>query len=338
MALRFIDSFDHYATADRLEKWTTSVSGPIITSSAARHNQCLEISDIDRLAMTLDSQATWIVGLAFNTGATPVTSARAFLQFLDNTTVHVDLRLRTDLRLEVTRNGTALGVGSAVLSQNTYYYLELKTTISDTVGVAHLKVNGVDDVNLTSQDTRNGASASANVIMLGQSAGGSGMFWRGDDLYICDGTGSAPTNNFLGDCRVESLLPNGNGNTSNFDGSDGNSTDNYLLVDEATPDDDTTYVQSPDVGDKDTYAYGNLVTTAGTVYGVQILPHMRKTEAGFRTVVGVARLAGTEVDGSALSLADSYLYYRDIRETKPGGGGWTVSDVNSAEFGIKVNS
>jgi hypothetical protein len=121
-------------------------------------------------------------------------------------------------------------------------------------------------------------------------------------------------------------------------GSDGNSTNNYLLVDEATPNDDTDYVSSATPGDKDTYAYSNMNATAGTVFGVQPVPAARKDDAGARSIVTIARLSGTEVDGPVKTMATTYAYYADMRETKPGGGSWSISDVNSAEFGVKINA
>ena len=42
-----------------------------------------------------------------------------------------------------------------------------------------------------------------------------------DDLYICDGTGSAPHNTFLGDCRVDTLLPTADGTAQQWTPSTG---------------------------------------------------------------------------------------------------------------------
>ena len=38
------------------------------------------------------------------------------------------------------------------------------------------------------------------------------------------------------------------------------------------------------------------------------------------------------------NLADSYVYFEDIKHTKPGGGSWGIADVNGAEFGVKVTA
>ena len=56
-------------------------------------------------------------------------------------------------------------------------------------------------------------------------------------------------------------------------------------MDEQPGDDgDTTYVDSADVGDKDTYHYTSITPTAGTVRAVQLVPQIRKTDAGARSV------------------------------------------------------
>jgi hypothetical protein len=136
---------------------------------------------------------------------------------------------------------------------------------------------------------------------------------------------------------VECLFPNGNGASSQWVGSDGNSTDNYLLVDEAAPNDDTDYVTSATVGDKDTYAYSNLTPGSGSVYAVQIAAWARKTDVAERKIATIARTT-SEQDSADRTLATTYTYYLDVRNTRPGGGAWSISDVNGAEFGVKVTA
>jgi len=216
----------------------------------------------------------------------------------------------------------------------TFHYIEIKVKIDNTTGTIDCHLDGVSEISGTGLDTQNTGNATANQVRLGV---GAGATWdcAYDDYYIADGTGGQT---FLGDVRVEALFPNGNGNSSQFVGSDSNSTDNYLLVDETTPNGDTDYVESSTVGNKDTYTYTDLTPGSGTVYAVQPIPYARKSDAGTRSIVSVARLSGTEADSSAETLSTTYQYLPDIRETKPGGGSWTVADVNNSEFGPKVNA
>lgn len=341
MALRFCDSFDHYVTADIPSKYTSVSAGASISAGNGRNSTAsLRASNFNVTASkTLDAQATWIVGFAVKLSLIPGAAAGIFT-FVDGAITHVTICVNASGNLEVRRGsqvGTLLGTGTIVLSTGQFYYVEAKVTISDTVGVAVVKVNGVTDINLSAQDTRNAGNATANIIAFPNSAASSGVTIDFDDLYVCDGTGGT-NNDFLGDCRVEALFPNGDGNSSQLVGSDGNSVNNSLLVDETAPNSDTDYVESSTVSDKDTYAYSNMTPTAGTVAGVQILPFAKKTDAGARSIVSVARLSATEVDSAAKTLNTTYGYLPDVRETKPGGGAWSVSDVNSAEFGVKVNA
>lgn len=360
MALRFMDGFDHYAignvspaTHDLLKRWTaiTHFGGGTgcqsQTVSSGRFGAGFQGSDSNCefwLAKSLDSQPTWIVGLAVRWGG--FTSPAGLIALNDGGTAgggntQLSLYPNTSRGLDLYRGDGITFLGgteSGILVASTWYYIELKATI-DNAGTAAVRINGASALTF-SGDTQATGNASASAVLLGgdRTQSGTTIF---DDVYMCDGTGGSPYNDFLGDIRVETLYPNGNGATSNFTGSDGNSTDNYLLVDEAGGHDgDTTYVESGTINDKDTYAYTNLTNSTGTVYAVQPILEARKTDAGSRSVKSVARLGGgTEEDAaSASALATGYSLYSDIRTTKPGGGSWSISDVNGSEFGIKVTA
>lgn len=342
MALRFCDSFDHYATADFLAKYQTVAGSPTISAGNGRNGTASMRNPNASAGVTrvIDAQGTWIVGLAYRT--TSLVSANILIALMDGATLHVDLRVSAAQKLIVTRNGTLLGTCSTTLVENAWYYIEFKCNISDTVGAPAVMVNGIAETitwatgTSTTQDTRNGGNASADRVRIATGGASATQTVDYEDLYVCDGTGST-NNDFLGDVRVEATFPNGNGNSSQLVGSDGNSTDNYLLVDEAAPA-TADYVESSTPGDKDTYAFGNLTATSGTVYGVQILPYAAKTDAGSRSIVSVARLSGTETDGAVQTLSATPAYGPSIRETKPGGGAWSIANFNSSEFGAKVNA
>lgn len=344
MALRFVDSFDHYATADILSKWD-GVTGGVISANGRNGTSCYDSNGSSNrpIIKILDSQATWIVGCAFKPNNFPGASYEV-IRLADGGTTQLTIAVNNAHKLVAIRGdangGTTLGTGTTVLAANVYVYVEVKATINDTTGTVAVKLNGsVTEINLSSQDTKVSSNASADrIVFFGDSFGGVVTTNYLDDVYMCDGTGSSPSNDFLGDCRVQALFPSGNGNSSQLINSNGNSTNNYSYVDETTPNGDTDYVESSTVSDKDTYAFGDLTPTAGTVYGVQPLLYAKKTDAGSRSIVSVARLSSTEVDSSNQALASSYRYYMDIRETKPGGGSWSISDVNSAEFGVKITA
>lgn len=343
MALLYCDSFDHYATADLTEKnWSGVVQHTIV--GGGRNGSCLQQAGNNTSALTRtlpSSHGTAIIGFAWQ-NAPGATGTYLIVQLRESGTNHVDLRMTTSNFLQVTRNGTVLATSVIPRTTGIWYYIEFKVVVHDTTGSYEVRVNGQTDLVATNQDTRNGGAGTINQFVFGNGDINNGNTFF-DDLYFCDGADSgvsgAPNNDFLGDVVVQARFPSGNGNSSALVGSDGNSTDNYLLVDEATPNDDTDYVQGSSVGDKDTYAYSDLSMPSGDVYGVQISTHARKTDAGTREIVSVARTSGgTEQDGAAQALGTGYAYGISMRESKPGGTQWTVSDVNGAEFGAKVST
>lgn len=242
--------------------------------------------------------------------------------------------------MEVTRNGTAIAgaTGTTLVWQQRWHYFELRFVHHNSTGELELRVDGNVEFALTGIDTQATANATSDAMwFFDPDIGDTGCII--DDIYVLDSVDStivgAPNNDFLGDIKVKAIFPDGNGTTSDLVGSDSDSTDNYLLVDEVTPDDSTTYVASGDVGDKDTYEYEDL-TNQATIYGVQINPYARKTDAGARSIATISKLGATEVDSADIALASDYTYYFDIREANPDGDQWTTADVNAAEYGIKV--
>lgn len=340
--LLFCDSFDHYGSI--ADKWngggSMSLSGGVGRFGTAAATASM--GSFNGQSCTWLAPAafqTWIVGMALQlTSGNPGGASLTPISIRDVGTTQVDIAVDySTSKLLVRRGGSTTIITSAkTLLQNVYYFIELKVKIDNTVGEVELWIDGVLDGTF-SGDTQQSANASADRMVHSGGTGGNGGFsWRIDDVYICDDTGSI-ANDVLGDVRVLALLPNGNGNSSQLVGSDGNSTDNYLLVDESSPNSDTDYVESSTPGDKDTYTYGNI-SQAGTIYGVQVCTYAKKTDAGARTIASVARLSATEEDSSDFTLTTGYKYHVDVREEKPGGGAWAVSDVNSAEFGVKVTA
>jgi hypothetical protein len=338
--LRFIDGFDHYATADLRAslKWSCTGTPTIGATSGRRGTGAVNIpGGAIYLTKTLGNQATWIVGFALY--FTSMSYATVLLSFIDGTTTQCSFGIDSNGHLVFYRgNGaTVLATSTNTLSINTWNYIELKVTISNAVGAFEARVDGSSTgwLSASSVDTCSNSNEYASLIRVGGISALASTFYL-DDIYICDSTGSA-NNNFLGDCRVDVRLPNGNGNSSQFTNSDGNSTNNYQYQDDATPDGDTTYVQDSVVGHEDTYPIPALTHTPLAIFGVQPCVVAKKDDEGSRSVATVVRSGGTDYAGATQPLSTSYVGYTDIRETDPATGvAWTKSGVDSIEVGLKV--
>lgn len=339
MTILITESFDGVVSLDDLGygKWEIN-SGFLGATSSGRHGSAGEASIVDGLLVqktfTADKHATMIVGGAYKRNL-----AHTKLMTFDGdggTTAHITVMRLSTGAIEVRRGlsgGTVLGTTDAdVAPAGSWAYIEVKVVLHDTAGSVVVYADGVNVLNLTGIDTRNGGTDP--TIDRIQIFGG---YW--DDLVILNGAGSV-NNDFIGDVTVESILPSGNGTTSNGVGSDGNSTDNYALVGEAGIS-TTGYVDFATTGDKDTYAFANLTfgSPSKSVAAVAVYAFARKGDTGARSAATIARLGGTEVDGPDVALGNPDTpgaWVSGTYETKPGGGAWTLADVDSAEFGFKA--
>jgi hypothetical protein len=234
-------------------------------------------------------------------------------------------------------SGTVLGSTSAgAVPTGSWTQLQLRAVISDSVGVVQIRLNGSTSyaLNLSSQDTNNGGGGTVNGVRL---KGDTSVTMLFDDFVIWDTTGSI-ANSWLGDVRVDTLMPNGNGDSSQFTGSDGNSTDNYALVDAASPN-GTDYVQSDTVGHQDLYALGNLSHTPASIYGVVATAAALKDDAGAREMTLECKSSSTTSSSAAKTLTTSRARYTHTFETDPAtSAAWTSSGVNAAQVGVEVAS
>ncbi len=351
MTMLQLDGFD-----DGLFSAKWSATNGVWTSTAARNGSGRRktsgggISYFRRFFSNSEEHATIIVGAAINLSSLPAAANPARGVLCDwrsdsDTTQHVSFGFNNVGRVQFFRGafgtGTLIGESdTGVIQATKWNYIEMLVTLSDASGIVECHVNGTEVINETSLDTKNGGTKTV-FDTWGASADQSDIhdpLW--DDLYVFNGAGSL-NNDFVGDSVVEPLNPDGNGNYSDHVGSDGNSTDNYLLVDDApNPDDDTTYVEAGTALDKDSYTFENMTAeSAATVHGVQISHHVRHTGAG-GTFRALHRRSSTDDFGDTVTPASSFTTERYVWEEDPqaGPGAWTVTNVDGSEFGQEIVS
>ena len=353
MVCRYLDSFDYYASDDLSRKWNrVGVTGFAVVQSVVVRtggNAFRSNSGFGFLDRTFDDQASWVVGFAYFADEINLSVGQIIVQFLDTGTIQCSLRVNANGKMEVLRGATtAVTDGRATsfpLAYLTWYFIEMKVTIANSIGVntCQVRVNGVQVINVaTGQDLQSTANAIANVFRFNGSASGTSAFI--DDIYIFDGTdggGTEPINDdFIGDVKVAAHFPNGNGTTNNFVGSDADSVDNYLLVDENPTDDDSTYTESSTPGNIDLYTFDDLATTPADIFAVQINNVARKDDVGTRTIRSVIRPTSTNFFGASKSpSAASYFNEIEILNEDPETGlAWTESGFNATEFGVEIET
>lgn len=239
------------------------------------------------------------------------------------------------------RSSAASLLGSSalgVLPLGSWSFVEAKATIHDTTGSLVVRVNGVEVLNLTNIDTKDGAFPTAQILRLGgQNAANSASGNTWDDVYIADTTGSF-NNDFLGELSVEHLRPAAD-DVAQWVGSDGNLVDNWDLVNEAGAANTADYVGSATVGQRDLYVPGpSTRPLSSPVLAVMPVAVVMKTDAGTRTMkLAVKEGAGGTVRlGPDTGLPTSFGEIRTVFDRKGDGTAFTVADVNALRVGFEV--
>lgn len=196
--------------------------------------------------------------------------------------------------------------------------------------------DGIEIVRFDGDTT--GAGASVDMHKWGYSIAGQGwMPYRYiDNLYIDDMTGEAAASVEGTELFFHLMTANGNGANSNYVGSDADSVDNYLLVDDNPPDNDTTYVETDATGNIDTYALSDFTVPEGQVAsGMIAFALARATAAGpsikVRITDGVNNIDGADV----VQPTTSYILNFKRTTILPNGSALSEAGINTLEIGYE---
>jgi hypothetical protein len=339
MSLVFMDGFDHYATADIAKKWSSAPSSSymwINPTGGRRGGGCVECGGFaggNAITKSLSaSSVSFVMGAAYYTGN--LGGSNNIFVVRENTTTHLGVNLDSTGHLQVRRAASSaqvLGTSTAAVSGSSWVYIEFKFTINDTTGSFEVRLNGVNVLSATGIDTKNGGTGIIDNIQLFDSTAA-----KFDDFYICDLSGSS-NNDFLGDCRIDTILPTSDGTYTSGVPSAG--TAHYACVDENPPN-TSDYISMDVVGNRDSYGFADIpLLSSSAIYGVQINPYWLKDDAGTRTAATFARSGTTNGDGAAVGLGTSAVYNPQIFPNNPAtGSAWTQSAINAAEFGTTVTA
>ena len=260
-----------------------------------------------------------MIARAFNTASNELT---AWELNLDPTT------LQFYFEHDATRSEVAIVADS-------WTFVEVGYRISNTNGYLRVRVNGVQILELLG-DTYRGTGTPDTLASFGFYAAYSSNYLhhRLQDIYICDNTGPAPYNTFLGDVTAERLYPDDNGTVSELVGSDGNSIDNYLNVQDNSM---LTYNESDTPGDRDLYKMSGVSEGAASVLGVQIQAQGTVDTEGISAVRTVTSDGVNETLDPVVGLGIGKTYLlTNIQTAAPDGTPWTVAKVEAAEYGVEI--
>lgn len=266
------------------------------------------------------------------------TSTYGFLRFSDGATNVVDVRLdgsTNTFGLYVDGSQVATAQVTSFAAQDTWVHVGIDCKI-DSSGWFYMYFDGVTVFSFSG----NTAAAASDIDRVEFNPGFTG--WNIhvylDDIYFDDASGEAGAA-LVPDRRFAFSSPDGNGDASEWLGSDADQTDNYLLVDDIPPDDDTTYVKTDAAGSVDLYAVADVSLASGwSISSVIPVAVAKKIDGTADVQLGLHIVnAGGTIDGTvnATALATDYAFYTYRATTQPDASAWDESDFNATQFGVK---
>lgn len=357
MSLIFCDGFDHYGTditnmtdgayAEVDTEWSLSTVNP----RTGTHNMRKTVTGTggirleDPIRRVLGSAKTTVgLAFAFYLDNLPINQNYALCHFSDaanSTQVSVQVEstgIITVYRGE-THDGTQIATsGTPAIVAEAYQHIEMLINFSNT-GSVEIRVNGVTVVSATSVDTTATVNQECSQVSIVAGVDNSAVI-NGpdtttdvDDIFCYDDTGSF-NNDFIGDRRVLTLFPNGD--TAQADWSVTGAANGFEAINEADPDEDTTYISTGPGGSPgpvSEFDLDDLPTGVSAISALVVVNRSRKTDAGDANVQMSLVSGSSEANGSDQAITEAYTYYHDVIETDPATGApFTPSAVDAAKI------
>jgi hypothetical protein len=227
---------------------------------------------------------------------------------------------------------------SNFVNDTIYEYLN-SGTIETSDGLIEVRVDGVTVLSVSDAKTIYSDDRFYSFVALHCGSGiAHGVTTDIDDWYIWDDSG-AWNNSFLGDKRAVLKAPDADTNVSDFQPISGDL--GYLMVDEDSPDDDTTYIfvdsallpESPPLGSSE-FEVQNLQNGVSHIAGVSIFTRAKKTDSSDVEIFTSIISDVNAVSGSPHDLAETYGYHVDLYEYDP----FTIANFTRNGFNLALFS
>lgn len=306
--------------------WDSLTGTPTISTTqvhsgtyAMRSNPTATNQRATRNASANATSGTWYVRAYVYVASLPSVDNAVILAFQNASGVLVNsVTLNTDGTLTLTNAiTTTTATTTATLSTATWYRLELRYLISDTVGELELRLYTGDSTTATETETITGEdtlNTNARGLRVGVSVGAGSTDIYFDDIAWNDATGTFQTS-WPGPGKIAMLDPDTDDTVAWTDAT-GTGTGNAGEVDElpgAAPDDDTSYVTTATSGTEDRYnltAMPAEVTSDATIALADVYARIRgSSAAGTRTCrVLIWDEDATQTNGPSTTMNDGTAY------------------------------
>ena len=295
------------------------VSGAAVSSSYARTGaNSFKLDGADYLQADLTSSATKYSKFGLLVTDTPASDA-LLVAWQETGTEHVSLYLTDKLTLQMQQGSTIIQTSPTTLEINTWYCIETKVIVHDTIGRFQVRIDGVDDMSAIGINTDDDVSGTINAIRFESPV---------DDTYIDDIV--VREDKWCGTGGVYVVVPTAAGTVEKWTGA-------YTDVDDLPPS-FTNYAEvTAESGSDQLFRHGGL----GGDYDVSVVGVFAKgrldSEAAEVPFYALVRSSLTDNVGYAQTLDTTGVYARQLLTTDPNGTvAWTAYAVDNAlQIGVR---
>lgn len=340
MALLFFDGFQD---ADLMTKPEWNVAWPTagVGRDGSTSGSAAMTSGTRYMTLPGSGAATCVAGIAVKLPSLAATNF-SVLQFCSSAgTIQLALDINASGLIDVHRtsaSGTIIGTssGHTPVGAGEWHYYEMKATLTTaTTSTVTVRLDGVTVLTITGVATSSVTGNVTNVQIVITGAATPNF----DDMYVCDTTDGTATDgransDFLGDVRVQTLLPSAAGDSTGWTPLSGA---NYTNVDEV-PANSTDYVSSSVSTTRDLYTLADLTGLVSTVYAVREHLYASKSDAGSVTIKPVLKESGGTITAETAQAPGTQfaIISGPMKTVKPSGGVWTATDVNGLQAGMDI--
>lgn len=349
--LAYLDSYDHYGTAQIGLKYTDQNSAAI--ASGGRNANCLSLFDSNSfVSITLYPATGWTVGFGLKwtsgTGGGWRTQAAFSNSVVLQTLCGVDVQSDGTMSL-YTNSGSIGTTGSPVMRSGEWDYYECQVVFtSGTDGFgnpeimvsATLRMNGIEILSASG-----GTGLNPSLTLFNQAASsvhgltnatGAGLYF--DDFYVRDNQGGSGVNSFAGafykgifllNLGCIYMISDVTLEWTPLTGSSG-----YAMVNSHTPLGDLSYIDASVLNAVSTFKASAPTPSTAQILGAQIVMYARNDNEGTRALV--ALLNGTQLTNNPLYLNDSYVYGTVPLDALPDSTPFTSLNIGTAVWGVQI--
>lgn len=241
------------------------------------------------------------------------------------------INFNANLGISVYNNSTEIGRSiSNLIVTGTYYYVEARFTRNSggvNTGSIEVRVNNivvvtVNNINIPNQFVR---------FMLGglstNIGSGSAYTLRADDLVWYDNTGT-DNNNYLGDRRVFTIMPDADLTPMQWDTSSG--TSRFQLINELNPN-DAGFIIANTAGNQSQFGVANVPLDVNNVAAIQVVARAFKASAGPATFRLGVNSNSNIINSGEFSPNTTVAYYSAIFDRNPDGNiPWFRNAIDNA--------